>query len=322
MVASIFVSLALKTEEGHATKNHASASDHARLTIVYVMPSTNRSFRRTDRLAEIRLPVRTIAILVTLCLQIAPNASQADSGPKVEVRDLGEGLYELSVVLPGTDDPAQGHAALAPTAERICGQRAVVMGRYTFEGQAPIAGTVTGTASVTFRQQVECRAPDEMAPAPESPVPPAPATPPTMQDEADVRSRTLAYLAAKDRGAFDEAHRMLSPATAKLMTVESWRAPRAAFNAQTQGDPRPQVLRITFYDDPAEAPSPGRYAAADYRTEFQNQALYCGFVVWLRQADGSYLIVREEEGNLTAESASQIAPGERTATLTAIGCRD
>jgi hypothetical protein len=262
--------------------------------------------------------MRHITCVFALTLAAPVLAAQSDN---VLVQDLGNGRYQLSVTLAETVDPAQGQAALVPKALELCGSLRPEFGHYRFEGTEPMAGTKKAPKrSLQYTQDIECK--DPSAHLAVSDIPPAPATPPTAEDEADIRKRTLAYLEAKDTNDFDLAYKMFGPTMVGYMTPDSWRKPRAAFNAATGGQAEREVVRITWYDDPQNAPSPGRYAAADYRASYPSQAFYCGYAVWLRQKDGSYLIVREEEGQTTPDMAAGIAPESMPAVRAQLGCRD
>jgi hypothetical protein len=174
-----------------------------------------------------------------------------------------------------------------------------------------------GTGTQTFTQQVECGgagAADIGVPAPE--------TPPTPEDERTVRGNTLAYLAAKDSGDFDKAHALFGEEMASMMLPGNWREPRTAFNKAMGLPQRREVVRITWYDNPAAASRPGRYVAADFRGDYDHPGFYCGYVVWYLEPDGIYRIVREEEGQMTEEIAGKVAPADLAATRAQIGCRD
>jgi hypothetical protein len=258
-----------------------------------------------------------------ICLIALAFVAPAIAGTpnEVQVRELGHGRYQLSVTLGETVDPSRGQAALVPKALELCGPLRPEFGHYRFEGNEPLAGTGNAKKrSLQYTQDIECK--DPSIPDAVSVVPPAPATPPAAEDEADIRERALAYLEAKDTGAFDHAFAMLGPTMTGYMTPESWRKPRAAFNAAAGGDAAREVIRVTWYDNPPNAPTPGRYVAADYRASYASKAFYCGYVVWLRQEDGGYLIVREEEGQATPEIAARIAPESMAATRMQLGCRD
>jgi hypothetical protein len=264
------------------------------------------------------MSMRHITCVFALTIAMPVVAAQSDN---VLVRDLGNGRYELSITLAEIVDPAQGQAALVPKVLELCGSLRPEFGRYRFEGTEPLAGTKeVPKRSLQYTQEIECK--DPSAPLAVNDIPPAPATPPTDEDEADIRKRTLAYLEAKDTNDFDAAFAMLGPTIAGYMTSESWRAPRTAFNAATAGQPEREVIRITWYDDPQNAPTPGRYAAADYRASYASKGFYCGYVMWLRQQDGSYLIVREEEGQATPDMVATIAPESMPQARMQLGCRD
>jgi hypothetical protein len=100
------------------------------------------------------------------------------------------------------------------------------------------------------------------------------------------------------------------------------RAARAAFNKAVGLPDNREVVRLTWYDDPAGAPQPGRYVAADYRGDYPHAGFYCGYVVWLLQLDGSYRIVREEEAQMPDEVAKKFSPEELAAARTQVQCRD
>lgn len=241
----------------------------------------------------------------------------------VEVRALPDDRYELSVTLGATTNPAHGQQVLMPKAQELCGARHPRLGNYRFESQAPLVNDARpAETSLRFVQELDCADSPEEAVARETTVPPAPKTPPTTEDEANIRAWTLDYLAAKDAGDFDRAYARFAPTMAGFMSPESWRVPRSAFNAAADGKAEREIIRLTWYDDPVGAPTPGRYVAADYRAQYPSQAFYCGYVVWLRQHDGGYLIVREEEGQAKPEIAAGISEEQRHSLRSALSCRD
>lgn len=253
------------------------------------------------------------------CLAFAALAPAAFAGdaPDVQVKALPGGRFELTVTVPDTTQPGKGQAALMPRALELCGARALQLGAYKFKAMAPMAGTGSTLAtSLVFTQEMQCGDAEPVAAAAR-----APATPPTAQDEADIRSRTLAFLSAKDHGDFDTALAMFSPTTGATLTDENWGGPRREFNAAAGMPLQRQVVRLTWYDDPAGG-EPGRYVAADYSASHADAAFYCGYLMWRLQPDSSYRIVREEEGQMEPDDARLIAPGQMPAARTQLGCRD
>lgn len=260
---------------------------------------------------------RTVSVLALASLASAAFAGDAQ---KIQVKELGEGRFELTVTLPDTTDPNEGQPALMATAVELCGAKSPQLGKYKFKSIAPLTGTsAPSSTSLVFVQEMHCgeaTATDAAVPAATF----APATAPTADDETMIRSRTLEFLAAKDRGDFDAAIAMFSATTGAMLTEENWRSPRRAFNASAGMPLQQQVVRVTWYDDPAGV-EPGRYAAADYSARHENAAFYCGYVVWRLQPDGGYRIVREEEG-MKASEVRLIAPGDMAAARVQLGCRD
>src|SRR3546814_8485447 len=90
---------------------------------------------------------------------------------------------------------SHGPLAIVPTAEELCGELHPHYGHYRFESNAPSEATGTSApASLSYEQDVECHGqPQQVAESASTPVPPAPSTPPTSEDEALLRDRTLAY---------------------------------------------------------------------------------------------------------------------------------
>jgi cytochrome c551/c552 len=252
------------------------------------------------------------AFLLLLC--VVPTLSPAE--PRVHSRELGANHFELEAQLAASTAPDEAQALLQPYAKQLCHDAAVHLGRYRFESDAPV-GSDPATATQTFVQEMTCGGEAPAAPA----VAPAPSTPPTADDERHVRDLTLAYLSAKDGNDFDAAFAMVAEENRQFMREDNWRPPRWAFKVAGGTPTRRDVVRITWYDNPAGAP-PGRYVAADFRGDYQHAGFYCGYVMWIRQADGSYLILREEEGQLSPGDAARIPPTDLASVRNQLGCRD
>lgn len=265
-------------------------------------------------------PTRTRPALLLVFLAFgAANAADA-----VHVEDHGAGRYTLTTTLSGTTDPAHGQFAIVPTAEALCGELHPHYGHYRFESSAPSEATGTSApASLSYRQDIACRdQPQQALETASAPVPPAPSTPPTSEDVALIQDRTLAYLRAKGSADADATYAMLSKEMAGYASPEAWKEARSALNAKLGPGADPAVVRITWYDNPQNAPTHGRYAAADYRVDYPSDAFICGYVVWLRQSDGGYLVVREEEGQAPPEVITGLSPEQRLAMRAQLQCRD
>lgn len=247
---------------------------------------------------------------------VAPTVLAADS-IEVRAKQLGPDQYELVMELPASVDPQQASSMLLPAAEQLCAGRPAQLGRYRFEAKTPLLSHAGAPAMQTFTQQVACGTSTEVVH-----VGRAPKAPPTAQDEQTIRADTLRYLAAKDRGDFDAAYTLVGSELAAMFANGEARASRARFNAAAGLPDHREVVRLTWYDDPAGAPLPGRYVAADYRGDYPHAGFYCGYVVWHLQPDGSFRIVREEEGQMPDEVAKSFSPEQLAAARAQVQCRD
>src|SRR3546814_19741377 len=90
--------------------------------------------------------------------------------------------------------------------------------------------------------------PQQVAESASAPVPPAPSTPPTSEDEALLRERTLAYLQAKNTADADTVYAMLSSELASYARPAAWTETRSALNARLGAGPEAAVVRLTWYD--------------------------------------------------------------------------
>lgn len=259
----------------------------------------------------------TLAVLI-LC---AATAAAADG---VRVEDHGGGRYTLTAILADTTDPAHGQLAIVPRAEELCGGRHPHYGRHRFESSTPSSATAeSGPTSIRYSQDIACRdTPQEAVETASPSVPPAPSAPPGDEDVAQVRATTLAYLQAKMAADANAAYAMLSAEMASYAAPAAWAKARGAFNAEAGPGAEPDVVRITWYDNPSHAATPGRYAAADYRVDYPSDAFTCGYVIWLRQADGGYLAVREEEAQATPAVIADLSAEQRLAMRAQLQCRD
>ncbi|UOF12954.1 DUF4019 domain-containing protein [Lysobacter capsici] len=236
---------------------------------------------------------------------------------RVETHQISQDRYDLIVRLPSGIDAVRVQSMLRPAADQVCEGRAWQWGPHRFESTARLGPGEPQAGEQTFTQQVDCGATatqDLTAVA-------APDAPATADDERRVKETTLAYLLAKDTGDFAKA-RSMQTEEAKLSMPPDWSESRAAFNQQAGQPAQRQVVRLTWYDNPQGAPRKGRYVAADYRGDYRHAGFYCGYAMWYREADGSYRLVREEEGQVSDETASKIAAADLPAFRKPLGCRD
>ncbi|SNS08939.1 Protein of unknown function [Sphingomonas laterariae] len=142
-------------------------------------------------------------------------------------------------------------------------------------------------------------------------------------DEAvqqQVTDASYAYFAAKDGGRFDRAYALIGPSMQSYLKPDLFASEAARFNAESGKAAERRVVRLTWYRDPPDAPAPGLYVAADFRSQFPNIHLHCGYLMWHQEQDGSFRIVREEQSFIDKGMAAQLPP-ERLRTLESqFGC--
>jgi len=252
-------------------------------------------------------------VALSCCL---PALAQQSLNANVE--QVGPAAFRISVTFPGVVSPDQAQAMLAEVGAHVCAGQSPVWGHYTFKTDEPLTGTRDAQASTEFQQELSCGEGVALV----KPGTPAPTTPATDADRRAIEARTLEYLVKKDDGDFAAADAMFEDNVIAKFDRATWRNDRRVFNAAA-GKPKARtIVAVTFYDDPADAPQLGRFAAADYRASFANQAAYCGYVIWLRQADGSYRLIREDESLITDEIARKLTAEQIASLKKQPGCRE
>jgi hypothetical protein len=142
---------------------------------------------------------------------------------------------------------------------------------------------------------------------------------PTTAQVQLVERQTYAYFSAKDGRRYQEAYAQLSPTQKQTMPFERWSSSAEDFNSKAGEVHRRSIKKITWYKDPAR-PEPGVYAAADFSSQFANADVHCGYVVWHEQADGSFLLVREEQNFIDKTTEQRLKPGELEKVRAQFGC--
>lgn len=253
-----------------------------------------------------------------VCMGLACCTPSAAMTLNAEVERLGADRYRLTAGFPYAVSPGEAQSALAPVAEQVCAGRAPTWGRYSFATNQPIERPAGAELSTSFEQDVNCGDAGSGTNAGT----PAPRSPATDADRSAVEARTLEYLALKDSNEFATANALFADDVAVLFGREELEASRRAFN-KAAGVPKARtIVGVTFYDDPVDAQSLGRYAAVDYRASYPDRAFYCGYAMWLLQPDGSYRMVRVEESTATDEDVGRAAEEVLSALKQQPGCRE
>jgi hypothetical protein len=259
-----------------------------------------------------RFSLSVMPILAALLLAATPPP------PEMRSEKLGEGRYRIILTAPGLT-LAEGQRKAAEEATRLCRGPPVTLGHYRWNSHERIAGPARAptTVTLTLEQDAVCA----QAPPP-PPVPQPTGWQPTDSDMAAVLDLTARYFAARDAGRYDEAWSLFTPGMQDISPLPKWQVGAAEFNRLAGGGIRRRPVAITWYDNPPNAQQAGIFAAVDFVGEAAKLEAVCGYLVWLRQPDGGWRLMREEEGRLERRLARGVKPEERARLRSAMGCRD
>jgi hypothetical protein len=255
-------------------------------------------------------------IAILLFLQAAAGA------PQISEERVGEDHYRLRMFAPGLANVEEAQRILLPTALHLCGARAPHFEHYEWVSNVEIANrsTQAAPAALALVQELYC---GTAPPAPpQTAAPPDPNWRQSAAQELAVLARTRAYFAAKDSGRFAEAYAMLTAEMQADSDLQSWSRVAEAFNRRAGEAHGRRLIRVTWYNNPPEAPVPGLYAAVDFNGDFTGLHFLCGYVVWLLQRDGSWRLVREEQSSATRADAPDTTPAQISQIRAQVGCRD
>jgi hypothetical protein len=276
------------------------------------MDSQLRSYRAPSddtfggRLGFIGSRVLAFALLFS----IAPA-----SALEISARQVGSDSFQFVLLNGATLSEREAQAYIADAAKSVCKGRLPVLGKYTFDskeqlGTGPLLQT---TNTFRFVQNVSC-VPVSVA-APKDSTPAAPFVVDEQKTQDEVRSRSEHYFHLLSDNKIDDAYEEMSK-TQKAWDEVTWKREKKDFQSKA-GKPRSiTIVKITLYKNPAEAPEPGLYVAADYSNVYDNAPIQCGYLMWFRTKSGNFEITREETGFVTSEQLKQI-PAEQVPELKA-----
>lgn len=137
-----------------------------------------------------------------------------------------------------------------------------------------------------------------------------------------VLEQSYAYFRDKDGGRYDGAYALMAPSMRSYLTRELYASESARFNAEAGRAEERRIMRLTWYRDPPDAPVPGLYVAADFRSRFPNIHLHCGYLMWHQEPDGRFRLVREEQSFIDKGMAARTPPEQLRGLENRFGCVD
>ena len=248
-----------------------------------------------------------MSVIAALLIATAPPAP----APILRTEKLDPGRFRITLTAPGLT-LEQGQAKAGEEAIRLCRGDAV-LGRYRWRSEEKTGSP--GSKALTLEQEAECgKAPPRPARGPTG-------WEPTPEDEGRVMELTARYFAARDSGRDSDAWSLLTPSMQEMEPLADYRARQSLFRARAAGRVKRSPVALTWYDNPPNAPAGGIFAAVDFVGESSRLQLLCGYLIWLRQPDGSWRLSREEEGSFDRGSVPS-TPKQLAEAKSAMHCRE
>lgn len=133
---------------------------------------------------------------------------------------------------------------------------------------------------------------------------------PTASQKSRIEELSKAYFADKDAARYREAWQHLGAGLRQQWTFEQWRDAAAGSASRAGVVQQRDLKKVTIYRS-SQSGTPGTYAAVDFSGRFSNADTYCGYLVWSEQADGSFLLMREEENFIYKATEARLTPDQR-----------
>jgi len=250
-------------------------------------------------------------ILTALLLAATPPA------PVISSEKIGEKRYRIVLTAPGLT-LEQGQVRAFQEAIRLCGGGPATLGHYRWRSDEKLdSGARNRTVgTLTLEQEADCSA----GPPPVVPRPTGWKPGPT--DVKSIMDLTDRYFEARDSGRYRDAWEMLTPSMKEMSPLSRWQEAKKTFNERSGGGLRREPVKVTWYDNPPNAPVAGIFAAVDFIGRADKLHVICGYLVWLRQADGSWRLTREEEGSYGHVPGVTVTAEQIAQSKAALGCRE
>ena len=242
-----------------------------------------------------------------LILLAVASAPVAPAPSALSIERIDGTSFRISAPAPEIETIAALQSRLIPSAKLACQESKAVFGRYRIEGG-------------NFEQELLCAgqaAGPDLARATQDPE-----WSPSPDDQRALLAATYDYFAAKDAGRYADAYALLSDRMKASAAPAEWQASAREFNDVAGRALGRRVVEISWYANPADAPEPGLYVAADYSAEFEKLEFVCGYVMWKLLPDGRFVLVREEQNLARKRGAKPMAEIDREPLRIRLGCKD
>jgi hypothetical protein len=144
---------------------------------------------------------------------------------------------------------------------------------------------------------------------------------PAEEDQLRIKLLSYQYLQAKESQDYEAAFAAFSDTTAAAIDFKSWKANQRKFKAAAGAEVSSLFTRVTWYDNPSNAPLSGIFAAVDYSSVYANISIHCGYLMWHKKDDGSFELIREEQNHIDNATQKKLSAGEIADIKAKFGCK-
>jgi hypothetical protein len=139
---------------------------------------------------------------------------------------------------------------------------------------------------------------------------------PSEADAAEIQRLSRTYFAHLDNGDHAAAYAMQTKGMKAITPYKEWlKIVRDSADALGALQRRDQT-KVTWYDNPPNAPAPGLYVAVDYVSAYRNASQHSEYLVWYRErTDRPFALTRHETTIVLDQDASAPLPESKDNTI-------
>jgi hypothetical protein len=258
--------------------------------------------------------------LIAFCASL-PQFALAE---EVTTEALGSNRYRLLLRSTTILEVTEAQSLLYPRALELCHGLQPFLGHYEFSSKAPINGQSPADNKTEFllTQDISCgtAATDAGNRSNRNSAFGVLKTDQKQSLKDFVTEVSTTYLTQRAEGKLDQAYVAFSEVMRTYQSAEEWNQKNLEFNAAAGRRTSTSIWRVTIYDNPATAPEPGIYIAADYESTFEHVPFQCGYLIWYQSSDNRYVITREETGSLPGDQVAKFSREQIADIRKQFGC--
>jgi len=256
-------------------------------------------------------------VLVTLILVICRYGSAAT----ISYKQVSIDSFQLTLKNEIPLEIKNAQSTLYPLAAQLCGNKAPIFGKYTFDSSEPLLNEA-GKSSFKLIQEIECGKESHTV---QEQVANSLSESDKVAMSSQAKRLTEDFFASKEAGKFEEAYNFLGEEMKGLDEYSVWEDRESSkFGESIGGLLAREFWKITVYDNPVNSPKPGVYIAVDYESSYEKLPTECGFVIWYTSNEKplAFTIMRQESGRITDENVAKMTKENLNGIRSQIGCRD